>query len=263
MPRACSRAPLPARPIRVTCSISGKTWQESEIAQAEVPHGHEFSPADVLNTCRERWALVKALLGVNPEWSKQGKWFSEHGRMAIFTQRDAVYAALADMARAEDVLGTKAVLIEESLPEALAADAVLWLDRPYARPSTWLLERFVSQLIQTVGAQKEHARFPCSPTCTHDDAATPGHPGRVKERSEAVAAETDHRRVDRNGRCRHNERWNHCGLCDEHENGREAGAEAMRAACWEAVRGVMQKYGISDASPMRDEMKSAIEGAAP
>lgn len=28
-------------------------------------------------------------------------------------------------------------------------------------------------------------RFPCSPTCTHDDAATPGHPERVRQRSEA------------------------------------------------------------------------------
>jgi len=31
-------------------------------------------------------------------------------------------------------------------------------------------------------------RYPCSPTCTHDDAKTPGHPERVRERSEGFIA---------------------------------------------------------------------------
>lgn len=34
-------------------------------------------------------------------------------------------------------------------------------------------------------AMSDTPLYPCSPTCTHDDAATPDHPERVKERSEA------------------------------------------------------------------------------
>jgi hypothetical protein len=37
-----------------------------------------------------------------------------------------------------------------------------------------------------------HGPYPCSPTCTHDDAATPGHPERVKERSEAFESTCSH-----------------------------------------------------------------------
>ena len=127
-------------------------------------------------------------------------------------------------------------------------------------------------------------RHPCSTTCTHDDATKPGHPERVKthsaavallgdverrmnmdgvkERSEAVTISLDsaaHRQVDERGRCRHQERWAQCSLCDEHE----AGAEAMRAACWEVVQGQLQACGVYAESPMWKVVKSAIEGAAP
>lgn len=79
-------------------------------------------------------------------------------------------------------------------------------------------------------------RYPCSPTCTHDDAATPGHPERVRERSEAFRYLDPQKHYD-------------------------DGAEAMRAACLEAVQREGQKFGLSTVAMA--QFKAAIEGAAP
>lgn len=96
----------------------------------------------------------------------------------------------------------------------------------------------------------EH-RWPCSPSCIHDDAKEPDHPERVKERSEAFmrvsselpdATERDLMRL----------------LTDA----REEGAKAMRAACWEAVLGVCGRYGLGQSGLIAD-LKAAIEGATP
>jgi hypothetical protein len=122
------------------------------------------------------------------------------------------------------------------------------------------------------------ARYPYSPTCTRDDAATPGHPERVKKRSEAVKAvgecppscpshlssghthgvaeDTSHRKVNQYGKCRHNEHWPICQTC----NGYEDGAEAMRAACLEAVQQVLYTEGEGTSY---QRIKAAIEGATP
>lgn len=43
----------------------------------------------------------------------------------------------------------------------------------------------------------------------------------------------------------------------------EHGAEAMRAACLDAFNTICDKYGINEASPMREEGRLAIEGAVP
>lgn len=87
------------------------------------------------------------------------------------------------------------------------------------------------------------AHYPCSPTCTHYDAATPGHPERVRERSEAVVAELNHA-ADRS------EDWR-LGYSD--------GLEAMRTACLDAVTNYM-RAGFGGMPPA---LKAAIEGAAP
>jgi hypothetical protein len=47
--------------------------------------------------------------------------------------------------------------------------------------------RVPDALVARVGAIRVE-RYPCSPTCTHDDATTPGHPERVRERSEGFLA---------------------------------------------------------------------------
>lgn len=93
------------------------------------------------------------------------------------------------------------------------------------------------------------ARYPCSPACTHDDAATPGHPERVKERSEAVkeAATAAVEMVRRDNE-----------LTRAYDNG----AEAMRAACWDAVRGQIQAFAMAGGL-FEAAVKKAIEGAAP
>jgi hypothetical protein len=107
-------------------------------------------------------------------------------------------------------------------------------------------------------------RYPCSSTCTHDDAKTPGHAERVRERSEAVKALSEKvlpgpdvidggpgtrgpiRLVSTQARV----------TADSYAEG----AEAMRAACLEAV---MQVVDAEGAGSLADRLKSAIEGAAP
>jgi hypothetical protein len=91
-------------------------------------------------------------------------------------------------------------------------------------------------------------RSPCSPTCTHDDAKTTGHPERVKKQSEAFSAVAEARA-----------RSYETGVSD----GYSEGAEAMRAACWEAVQEKMQQMAWTPRDPPWGEVKAAIEGATP
>lgn len=104
----------------------------------------------------------------------------------------------------------------------------------------------------------ESFRYPCSPTCTHDDAATPGHAERVKERSEDfVGVACDHGTPIAT----------YCPECavdtSSPREAYEAGAEAMRAACWEAVQGELRRSGIPRGPGLWERIKAAIEGAAP
>lgn len=96
-----------ARPIRVACSIGGDgTWAGSEVVEANVVEldsigrildaqddGAKGLSARLVAACRSRWEIVKALV-TNA--------FPSSVRGDLVDQRDAVYAALADMARAED-----------------------------------------------------------------------------------------------------------------------------------------------------------------
>lgn len=145
IPRACApdgvhHERCPARPIRVSCSISGKTWEESEVDEVEVHHdGRETSPAELLRACRDRWALVKALVlnqSIGPSYTMVD------GVRPLAIQRDAVYAAIADMARA-DVTRTQAWL---ALPLELRQDP-----GPTSLAGE-VLERYVERLIEQVGA---------------------------------------------------------------------------------------------------------------
>jgi hypothetical protein len=96
--------------------------------------------------------------------------------------------------------------------------------------------------IQPSGEVRAVKRFPCSPACTHDDARTPGHPERVKERSEAFEQ-----------------------LVCDHEDSTvyHKGAEAMRAACWEAVAARLEVEGYDRGGALLLGLKAAIEGATP
>jgi hypothetical protein len=140
------------------------------------------------------------------------------------------------------------------------------------------------------------SRHPCSPTCTHDDAATPGHPERVKELSAAFNASTSPESLA-NGYVRVTDTATLFGARDEapthpaeitrregfnegaeamreaFRNGGEVttasleeaafdrGAKAMRAACFEAAQDLCAKEGMSPA--FWAMLRAAIEGAAP
>lgn len=95
------------------------------------------------------------------------------------------------------------------------------------------------------GCEGRECRYPCSPTCTHDDAATPGHPERVKERSKALNAIPT-------------------ATPDPYDWGRSDGIEAMRAACWEAVQTPLRILGgVEPGSAIWSAIKTAIESANP
>lgn len=139
----------PARPVRVSCSISGKTWEESEVAEAEwLGRYADDATNPVLAACRDRWALVKALaLGEDAgAWMLSEAWAERWDVVAsLFAQRDAVFAALADMARHEEGLEAAAV----RAAKAMGADGDL---SGTTRASPEFLAAYVEHLVEQVGA---------------------------------------------------------------------------------------------------------------
>lgn len=143
----------PARPVRVSCSISGKTWEESEVTDAErAPYPPVYLPEDwetFRAACRARWGLVKALVLGYTAWD-----YTMSSALAVplatitamLAQRDAVYAALADMARAEDAqVAARAALrkaLDMSPGRALAPDL---------RESAIEMGSYVEHLVEQVG----------------------------------------------------------------------------------------------------------------
>lgn len=125
----------------------------------------------------------------------------------------------------------------------------------------------VNHALDTLRAMAKESgpqRYPCSPTCTHDDAATPGHPERVENLSKALASSLGYepeRVTERSeavsiaaGRPELSATEAACY---------EQGAEAMRAACWEAVQREIMVYGFNGSHPAYKSIKAAIEGVTP
>lgn len=124
--------------IRVSCSISGKTWEESWVSDVEV-RGIPGRAVQFIGPCGERWGFIKSLmLGHSltdcPE--------PIHNMRA---QRDAVFSALADMARAEETIETA----QQSFFGALHGHGKTIVR--IARPSHSLMETYVEHLIEQVG----------------------------------------------------------------------------------------------------------------
>ena len=97
-------AQCPSRPIRVSCSISGRTWEESEVtdvidADRNTDIGWSSDEkARVMAACGARWALVKALVlnqSIGPAYTMVD------GIRPLAIHRDAMYAALAKLERAD------------------------------------------------------------------------------------------------------------------------------------------------------------------
>lgn len=143
-----------ARPIRVSCSISGKTWAESEVADPEGVGedgrlvGFTFA-SPVHAVCFARWALVKAL--VTGKFAHRDVGDAGPGTPeALFKQRDSVFDALADMVMAEQ-LALDAQTRFAAL-ESIARVASRHGLHPEERPSAAMLAEYVAHLIEQVGA---------------------------------------------------------------------------------------------------------------
>jgi hypothetical protein len=134
------------------------------------------------------------------------------------------------------------------------------------RGAAGLVEGWRCVLAKKLNLEPVAARHPCSPTCTHDDAATPGHPERVKQRSEAVTGlaltpptEETPGVVLWSGE--DDQPLPEGPLEVAYQDGCfEQGAEAMRSACLKAVQRVATIAGAHGLLPV---LKAAIEGAAP
>jgi hypothetical protein len=137
----------PERPANVSCSIYGATWAESDAVQVQYspsPGRLEwYLPAHPVHaTCRARWALVKALvLGHDTlHIARCGP-----NMIDLTDQRDNVFAALADMDRAEE----KIEAAKHSFFGALHRHGKTIVRT--ARPSHGMLETYVERLIEQVG----------------------------------------------------------------------------------------------------------------
>lgn len=151
----CSAA-CPARPIRVYCGISGKTWEESEVKDVEVRPRETLvmvSTYDmplILAACRDRWALVKAL--VTGQWPTVSAIGTLSAAIpALQAQRDAVFAAICEMARAEETAWKAQLVIVGAVPTLRPAPGMHHPTGDENRPSASWLAAYVGRLIEQVG----------------------------------------------------------------------------------------------------------------
>jgi hypothetical protein len=130
----------PAAPISVSCSISGETWKESEVTDIDPIPELWGANCNLRAIARDRWALVKALLLGHCDLSTL---LTGPKAVELLAKRDAVFAALADMARAES-----------TIIQRLADVDVVYTNRsrkPFGSVAANELAAYVSHLITTVG----------------------------------------------------------------------------------------------------------------
>jgi len=148
-------AGCPSRPIRVACDISGETWGSSEVTAACIVRVdarglrvEELATPEVLAVCRGRWEIVKALVLGHTDLSSL---ITGMKTAELISQRDAVFAALCEMARSEEAACRAQQAVDEAFPSARFADSDD-SDHRRARPSVNRLLRFVTYVIEQVGA---------------------------------------------------------------------------------------------------------------
>jgi len=138
-------ASCPARPVKVSCSISGETWEGGEVDEEAVEEAEtrpEWTTSDhalEIAVCRERWALIKALVLGSSSFVPS---IDPGAQNTLMLQRDTVFAALADMAMDERHHAEKMATLPERVRPVLPA---------YAAPSEEALSRYVEHLIEQVG----------------------------------------------------------------------------------------------------------------
>lgn len=140
----------PAHPIRVSCSISGKTWKDSEVKDVETRDEtwHPSAPRyyRALSAARDLWALLKALVLGKPQAGPDG-WLD--APTDLFIQRDAVFAAICEMARAEEAHNAAVQNLVKLCPGRLGR-TLGHLD-PGLPGAGRYLERYVEHMIEQVG----------------------------------------------------------------------------------------------------------------
>lgn len=144
-------ARCPGKPIRVSCSISGATWEESEVTQTEYQPAGDWVPdrdrpleLALESACRERWALVKGLVlgqDVPPGSVVPG----------TIDQRDAVYAEIAALARDEQSAFERQEHAVKAMDEVTFMPYNFHRAEPHARASASILARYVERLIEQIG----------------------------------------------------------------------------------------------------------------
>lgn len=144
-------AGCPARPVKVSCSISGKTWEESEVTDAwpEKNDGFLCSTGETFPAleaaCRARWLIVKALV-LGRSWAEHSpESWDAHNPRALFAQRDTVYLALVDVVRAEEMLFLRG---NDAL--RAATGSAYMRPEPGDRESATTLARYVDRLVEQV-----------------------------------------------------------------------------------------------------------------
>lgn len=137
------RVGCPARPVKISCSIAGETWEGSKPITFTMPDDSE-APTAVADACRERWALVRALvLGQSPAP------IVGLANVTLLSQRDEVFAALCDMARAEEASWRAACAM---LPVVKFTSSDMQVHDPSGdAPSRHWLMAYVEHLIDQVG----------------------------------------------------------------------------------------------------------------
>jgi hypothetical protein len=141
----------PARPVRVSASITSPdgSWEKSEVTDCETDARLAdlgFSTGEMLRldaAARARWPLVKALVLGHTDLSAL---LTGPKAAELLTQRDAVYAALADVVRHEEGL------FQSGNDAMKAIDGSSYArPKPIDRECAATLERYMKRLIEQVG----------------------------------------------------------------------------------------------------------------
>lgn len=143
-------AHCPARLIRVTCTIGGETWAESEIVWTDVAE-QECSALRTANArghaerlVRDLWEIVKAMVTVRPV-ELSTRLGPGTGTRMIY-ERDAVFSALAKMTTLEHEHEAARL----TLPASCRPIPATGSDTPH--PSADALRLYVSHLIAKVSS---------------------------------------------------------------------------------------------------------------
>jgi hypothetical protein len=137
----------PARPVEVVCSISGETWAGSAVADVE----HAITDDRILgdagmrrggDVARDRWSLFRMLVTNTLPAETQGD---------LVRQRDALFSALADMAREEQAAFESQERAIQALGDPTFVPDNFHRAEPHSRASACILEHWVERTIKQVG----------------------------------------------------------------------------------------------------------------